>query len=191
MTLPTRTSNALTTMLRDGLPDGHGLYALVDGAHHPHLLPQIISSGHRFACLFDEREAAHLAHSAPFLVDVPANHDLVGILGQGLGRAWFSFVRSAWDFDAVLQHLQQYIKCRHDIGNGRTVDAYFAFWDPRVAADWLPSLKGEPAQRFFGPLESFCAEAPESRDRLVFYRHEGDAVAMQELHLFAEHEARA
>lgn len=186
---PSKTSKALTDALRDELPPGHDVYALVDGAHDPHLLPQIISSGHRFACLFDEREAAHLAHSAVFLVHVPADHDLIGILGHGLGRAWFSFVRSALDFDAVLHHLQQYSKCRHDEGNGRAVDAYFAFWDPRVAADWLPTLQGVTAQHFFAPFEAFCAESPAREDRLMLYRYVDAAVTVTEMAMLAECEA--
>jgi len=188
MTLPSRTSKALTRALRNGLPEDHEVYALVDGAHDPQLLSQIISSGHRFACLFDEPEAAHLAHSAAFLVHVPADHDLIGIFGQGLGRNWFSFVRSTWGFNAVLLHLRQYTKCRHDEGDGRAVDAYFAFWDPRVATDWLPTLQGEAAQRFFAPIEAFCAESPGRTDRLTIYRYVDGAVAALDANILGDYE---
>ena len=185
MKLPTCTARALTDALRTDLPAGHSVYALIDGAHDPKLLPQIMYSGHPFACLFSETEAAHLGHAAPFLVELPSYHDLTGILGMGLGLAMYSFVRSPLEFVSLLNHLGRYTTCRHHSGNGRSIDAYFAYWDPRVAADWLPTLEGQAAEQFFGPLESFCAEVPGSTERLALYRHQGSSVAVTHRDIFA------
>jgi len=191
MKLPSKVSAALTNALRDGLPQDHAIHVLIDGAHDPQLLPQIVRSGHRYACLFDELEASHLTHAAPYLVELPEDHDLVGLLGRGFGRKWYSFVRTAAHFDTLLHHLRRYAKCRHDTGKGHTIDAYFAYWDPRVAADWFATLRGEEAQQFFDPIEAVFAEDPNSAGCLIAYRLQEEKVVAQHLGVFPDQEMPA
>lgn len=177
MSTPLRRTRNILAQLRAGAEPGQRLYALVDCAHHTTLYNRLAGVGARTACLFDDYELPHVQEAAPHLVELGDPLTWAGIVGEGHGRAWCSYVRSAAAFDSLANHLRRYVKCRMRDSRGRGQDAYFAFWDPRVAADWLPVLGPDEASQFFAQVDAFFGEVAAQPDTLIRYRYDrGDAV---------------
>ena len=172
MNTPLRRTRNILAQLRAGAEAGQRLYVLVDCAHHTTLYDRLADVRTRVACLLDDHELTHAQEAAPHLVELGDPQTWAGIIGQGHGHAWCSYVRSAAVFDSLAHHLRRYVKCRTRDSRGRGQDAYFAFWDPRVAADWLPLLGPDEASQFFAQVDAFFGEVAGQPDTLARYRYD-------------------
>ena len=178
MKTPLARGRAVLAALQQGAGTGQW-YALVDCAHHPSLFQRLGESGAPMACLFEEPEAEHARAAAPHLVDLSGASAVVDIIGEGHGRAWCMYVQSDAGFAPLLEHLRRFMKCRMRDAKGRGVDAYFAFWDPRVAADWLPGLEAEQAGDVFAQVAAFVGEVAATPDALALYRYDQGPVRVE------------
>ncbi len=151
-------------------------YVIVDCAHAPTLHAQIIESATMSWCLFGDQESLHVRTVAPYLLELGPDHGLHMLIAEGHGRAWCTYLRSELPAESLLEHLRRFVKCRQPVAEVRTVDAYFAFWDPRVALHWLPSLSDEAAARFFSGISAFLAEHPTEPETLIRFRLRGGQV---------------
>lgn len=182
MKTPLQRTRALFALLETSHPS-HRVYALIDCAQEPGLLGRLERAGAPMACLFDEHEAMHAREAAPHLVELTDPATLAGIIGEGHGRAWCLYMQSTAGFDALMEHLRRYVKCRVRDEDGRGSDAYFAFWDPRVASEWIPSLNPDEARDLFAPVKAFFGEMSGQPDILVRYRYEQGNVHIESLAL--------
>jgi hypothetical protein len=150
------------------------LYALVDAARSPAILPILDASAAPRACLFEGENAEALSAYGAYVLRLGPREPLCETLvQQGWGHSWGVYLTSVRPFDELLAHLRQRIWVRDP--NGARL--YFRFFDPRVMRTALPAMGPVELSAFFGPVESFIVEG-ETPQRLYWWQTEGEAVRL-------------
>ncbi len=147
---------------------GSHLFALLDGARDPAILPLLAESGAVFQSLFSDQRAEQLAAWSPYLVRVGEHPILEQLVMRGWGSSWGVYLASSRGFKALRRHFARHLIVQH---NG--ADAYFRFYDPRVLRQHLPCCTPQQLSDLFGDVQQFFIEGPEAQQLLVYQLDEG------------------
>lgn len=124
-----------------------GLYALLDGARGYGALDWLRHAGLPYQCLFEGRKAVELAEEAPYLVHLARDKDKVHELSHMIwNNAGGLFIHSARPFYDVRRQLRRFLLVQNDAGRV----LYFRYYDPRVAAPFLPTCDTQQIRTVFG-----------------------------------------
>ena len=131
------------------------VYAILDGASVPELLPKLDECGPEYACLYRGEIAPDLAQCAPYLVRLDNRTKFTKwVIEEGWGNHWGVFAASQVNLGPLRQHLRTFLRVR---GPDNKV-LYFRYYDPRVLRMYLPSCNGPELAEIFGPVASYWAE---------------------------------
>jgi hypothetical protein len=158
-TSSTPTSRAVQEILeRRGEP----LFALLDAARDPSVLPLLMRSAEPYESLYDEPDAGRLVAVAPYLVSLaPGSKLLHGVVARGWGQAWAVFLRSARSLPQLRAHLRQFLIVRSEAGK----QMLFRFYDPRVLRAFLPLATPRQSSQLFSEVSAFLVEGVEGAER--------------------------
>ncbi|XXT23154.1 DUF4123 domain-containing protein [Sorangium sp. So ce429] len=147
------------------------LYALLDGARDRSISRRIRASELPSRSLYEGERGEELAPFGPYLIELPSAAQVVeSWLREDWGNSHGVFLTSKESFAAVRRHLRRFLRVQ--LEDGREV--YFRFYDPRVLRLFLPRCTYEEWIEFFGPVESYFAEA-EDGHALLRFRRDADA----------------
>lgn len=151
-------------------PDGAkgSTWALLDLARDGAIQAALLQSRLEFLCLYSGPLPRALETVAPHMVELPPGHRLADrLLGDGAGRSWGVFVRTA-DPVNLRHHLRKFLKVRSEAG--RTL--LFRYYDPRVLRAWLPTCRTDELRQFFGPVSAWLSETADGSN-LTEWRFDG------------------
>lgn len=149
------TEQALRTLAGTLFTDRVPVYAVIDGAGCPALLPMLDRHGVPSVCLYRGELEPELAEAAPYLAElVPESPFTRWFLGEGWDRHWGILLKTDAGLAEVRSHLRHLTMAR--LPDGRVV--YFRFYDPRVTRIYLPTCTPEQAIQFFGPASTILME---------------------------------
>jgi hypothetical protein len=141
------------------------LYAVVDAARQPMLIPATIEAlASSRECLFRGKALENIGDQAPWAVLIDPNEDVLDWLAEdGFGRRWASFAVSAMPLGEFVSHLRRFTMVEDDAGR----HLYFRFYDPNVLRMYLPTLDAEQTVRFFRNVDAWLVENNLNADEIV------------------------
>jgi hypothetical protein len=153
----------------------HQVYALLDGARDPAIVPWIRRRALDYTCLFAGTLTPALAAAAPYLLHLyrgePFTRELIE---KGWGRSWGVFVAAPASLEALRRHFRTFLRVRDE--RGRRL--LFRYYDPRVLRVYLPTCNERELETVFGPVRHYFAEDAEGATVLRFGRaHPGLSAA--------------
>lgn len=152
-------------------PEQH-VYAVLDGASVPNLLPLLAEHEVEHVCLFRGELDPELAQTAPYLVLLPEQSPFTRLLlGQGIGNHWGILIISAADFRSLRMHLRKFLMVWDPDGK----PLYFRYYDPRVLRVYLPTCNTHELRTVFGPVNAYFAEG-EKPDVLLRFAFSGKSL---------------
>lgn len=172
--LDAQQTGQLLAWIRDILAAPHAgaplqLYALLDGARDPRIVPRIRASRVEARCLFDGELHPSLAAAAPYLVALdPAAPFASTVITEGWDAAWGVLVTSTASLVALRHHFRRFLRVVDE--DGRPL--MFRYYDPRVLGLYLPSCSADELEFVFGPVSDYLLRH-EARD-LRFRRSEAE-----------------
>ncbi|MEM1034155.1 MAG: DUF4123 domain-containing protein [Myxococcota bacterium] len=147
------------TLLSARLPH---LYAVVDGARDPAALEWLRSAGVPYQCLYAGKKAVELADEAPYLAHLGGDRGPLGELCTHYGEEPTGiFLTSDRTFYEVRRQLRRFLLVEGP--DGATM--YFRYYDPRIAAVFLPTLDRDQIAIMYGTVVAsyvYRAAAPSS-----------------------------
>ncbi|MBI3683003.1 MAG: DUF4123 domain-containing protein [Acidobacteria bacterium] len=163
---------------------GEPLYAILDAARDPDLLPALAESGEDSRPLLEGEDAQELMAFAPYLVFLNQDSDLAPVLARkGWGQSWGIYFTSTAEFMDLHRHLRYFLIAEEE--EGKTL--FFRYYDPRILRLFLPTCTAPELNQFFGPIQRFFVENEQPESMLHFAR-EGhglrrDVVALEDLQI--------
>jgi hypothetical protein len=141
------------------------VYAVLDGAMIPGLLPKLYEYQPEYECLYRGELAPDIAEVAPYLVRIESgNHFTNWILEHGWGKNWGIFATSAADLRQMRRHFRTFLIVHDEKG----APLYFRYYDPRVLRVFLPTCDAEELWKMFGSVISYVLEDEDSNKALRF-----------------------
>jgi len=142
---------------------GQHLYAVLDGASNPGLLPLLAEHRLSPVCLMAGELDPELAQAAPYLVETPPSSPFADLLlTRGFGQHWGILATSGEGLRALRMHFRKLLSVWGPDGK----PLYFRYYDPRVLRVYLPTCNAEELATVFGPVAAFYAEN-ETADALL------------------------
>lgn len=142
------------------------LYAILDGASVPDLLPMLNTPNLSAVCLLRGEIDPELAQVAPYLLCLDQQLDLIDwLLTDGWGKHWGIYLITKADFRAVRQHARSVLQ----VYGPESEPLFFRFYDPRVLRTFLPTCNRGELASVFGPVQRYCMEA-KGGDSLIEYK---------------------
>lgn len=136
------------------------LYALLDGARDPRIVPRLEAADVEARCLLDGELHPSLAAAAPYLVALePAGPFLRALLADGWGDAWGVLLTSSARLDVLRRHFRRFLRVTDEQGQ----PLMFRYYDPRVLRVYLPTCTAEELALVFGPVSAYLIEDGEVR----------------------------
>jgi hypothetical protein len=167
---------AVAKILRN---DPAPLFALLDSARDPGILPLVADSGQPYQSLFEGPEAPELAQAAPYLVQVDKKSKFLDeALERGWGQSWGMYLSAPMAHGALRSHLRESLMVKNESGE----EYYFRFYDPRVLPTYLRTAKPEEARRFFGAIQHIRMEGS-GPEVLLEFGCGAEGVTSQEINL--------
>lgn len=155
------------------------VYAVLDGAMIPDLLPKLHEHNPDYVCLYRGELAPDIAEVAPYLVQLePASQFTNWLLEQGWGERWGIFATSAADLRVMRRHFRAFLIVHDEEGH----PLYFRFYDPRVLRVYLPTCNDEEASKVFGSVIYYTLEH-ETPDALLRFHCESGFVRCEKMPL--------
>ncbi len=146
------------------------LYALVDAARSPRILPLVEEHPLARRCLYDPPLPRRLARAAPYLAALGPHATLpLNLIAHGFGDGWCLFLTSDAPPDHLRAHLRQFLRVRDHRGRR----FLFRYYDPRVLRAFLPACTADELRAFFGPIGHFLVESRAGDQILDFSRGDG------------------
>lgn len=148
--------NRLLQLLR---ADPAPLFAVVDAAHSPAVLPALQTSNLQYECLFSGVPAVTLAQCAPYLVQFAPEEDPLESLIRALwGCNSLFFLNARLDMPAVRVELKKWLQVALPDGTR----GLFRFYDPRVwRRTMLHATHAQRAKAFAGGIHRYVTELDE------------------------------
>ncbi len=132
------------------------LFAVMDAARDPQILPLLRNSGQPMQSLFDGAKGEELAEVAPYLVQFAGPDPLLeSLVYGGWGKAWGIYLNSGQGFADVRRQLKRSLMMKLE-KDGSSV--FFRFYDPRICGEWLPTCTQQEASEFFGGIQAISQE---------------------------------
>lgn len=142
-----------------------GLFAVLDAARDPDILPRLKDSGVEHSSLYEERDGEDLATFGPWLAKLPPDHVfLEDLVRDGWGKSWGVYLTCRLPFAELRRHLRQFLLAK--LPDGRQV--CFRYYDPRVLRTYMPTCSADEMARFVGPVERYLAESSDEEELLEF-----------------------
>lgn len=146
------------------------VYAVLDGAMIPGLLPKLYEYQPEYECLYRGELAPDIAEVAPYLVQIePGSHFTNWILEHGWGKNWGIFATSAADLRQMRRHFRTFLIVHDEKG----APLYFRYYDPRVLRVFLHSCDAKELATVFGPVVYYLLEDEKAEDALRFHINAG------------------
>ncbi len=146
--------------------EGMNVFAVLDGASVPGLLPKLDGEKPPYECLYRGELAPDLAEAAPYLAQLEQQSEFTKwVTGHGWGKHWGIFAVTAADLRAMRQHFRRFLTVHDSKGQ----PLLFRYYDPRVMRSYLPTCNAEELTAFFGPVVSYLLEA-QTPDTLFQFR---------------------
>lgn len=146
---------------------GKPIYAILDSARDPRILPLLRLSDCEFKILYSGNMAESMSEYAPYLVSLPPGTPLLKkLLDEGWGQSWGYFFACNDDFSAIRRHFRRLLAVR--MPNGKQV--LFRFYDPRVLRAFLPTAISDEIDQFFGNISALYLEAENPKVLLTYTR---------------------
>ncbi len=153
------------------------VYAILDGASIPELLPHLYEQQPEHVCLYRGELEPDTAEVAPYLALLhPDEEFTVWLLEYGWGQHWGIFAASHADLREMRRHLRSLLTVSDPEGK----PVLFRYYDPRVLRMYLPTCNAGELATVFGPIRSFTLEAEDPRVALHFRLEAGSLRAEQE-----------
>ncbi|MBJ6761807.1 DUF4123 domain-containing protein [Myxococcaceae bacterium JPH2] len=134
------------------------VYAILDAARDPAILPFVAGKGVRHECLYEGPVPRELLEVAPYLVPLQRESPFTReLLERAWGNSWGLFLMTSEDLPTVRRHLRRFLKVKDE--QGRRL--YFRYYDPRVMRVYLPTCNEDERQFVFGPLHAWGMESQE------------------------------
>lgn len=128
------------------------LYAILDGARDPRIVPRIRASGVAARCLFDGELHPSLAAAAPYLVALEPDAPFCeALIANGWDAAWGVWLTSNASLVALHHHFRRFLRVLD--ADGRPL--MFRYYDPRVLAVYLPTCSADELEFVFGPVHDY------------------------------------
>jgi len=131
------------------------LFAILDAARDPRVLKLLKASDAEYKSLYEGVQAEVLADCAPYLVSLPLDSFLEGLVREAWGQSWGIYLTSREPFREVRKHFRHFLLVKRESGE----ELYFRFYDPRVLRVFLPTCSPAQAIEFFGPVSHYVVEA--------------------------------
>ncbi|AKT41136.1 DUF4123 domain-containing protein [Chondromyces crocatus] len=132
------------------------LFAVLDAARDPRILPCLRESVEAHRSLYDGVKGEALSDVAPHLVALTEPDGLLERLVQhGWGQSWGIFLTSRRPLDDVRTHFRRILMVNTTPGAPRL---YFRFYDPRVLRTFLPICTPAQQGEMFGKNGCFLME---------------------------------
>jgi Domain of unknown function (DUF4123) len=144
--------------------EDESVYAVLDGASVPGLLPKLRAAKEDWACLYRGELEPDLAEVAPYLVKLRRDSPLTDwILEAGWGNHWGIFAVTKAGLEALRRHFRYFLRVKDYTGQ----TLYFRFYDPRVLRIYLPTCRRNEIAMVYGPISKFITEDEKSGQALV------------------------
>ncbi|MGE0706724.1 MAG: DUF4123 domain-containing protein [Planctomycetota bacterium] len=155
--------------------EGLRLYALVDGAHDPGLVPRLRAAEDEAVCLY-AGAPSELEAVGPWLVDLGDGGGALttALLEELWGQGCVVPLLSAASLEELRKHFRGFLLVARE-GGGK--ELYFRFYDPRILRVYLGTATPEELATVFGPVKAFVLE---QRDPARALRCERDAAGALE-----------
>jgi hypothetical protein len=151
--------------------EGLNVYAVLDGASVPDLLPRLYELQPEHECLYRGELAPDMAEVAPYVVRLdPDSEFAVWVLDNGWGKHWGVFSASEEDLRTVHRHLRKLLTVYDAEGK----PMLFRYYDPRVLRLYLPTCNAEELATVFGPLLCYALEGEDAATLLRFRLQDGE-----------------
>ena len=140
------------------------VYAILDGAAIPNLLPSLEANEAEYLCLYRGELDPELAATAPYLVVLKPKTALTKWVLSGFGQHWGIFAVTSSNRRDMRKHFRKFLMV-YDL-DGKPL--YFRYYDPRVLRIYLPTCNSEETQMVFGPVMAYFLEGEEDTSLLRF-----------------------
>ncbi len=148
----------MNQLLRNQLFDAPyaNLFAIVDGASDPRLIPELDQSNLPAICLIPGDISEVLRHAAPHLIEIQETARFTEwLIEDGWGQHWALFLHANVGIRAMRQHCRALLNAY-----GPDLEPiFFRFYDPRILRTFLPTCSAKELVEFFGPIKRFIAES--------------------------------
>ncbi len=151
--VPTTPGPAVEQVLFD-LP-GASVFAVIDGASVPDLLPKLQEYGPEHVCLYRGELDPDLAECAPYLVRVTQGSPFLEWLLAGWGKHSGVFAVAYADLRTLRKHFRTFLMVNGPDGK----PLYFRYYDPRVLRIFLPHCNPQEKATMFGPVQAYVMES--------------------------------
>ena len=158
-------------------PDGQTLYAVLDGASIPDLLPKLHSGPRQFYSLLPGNLGKELAAAAPYVAELLPGADLTRwLINEGWGQHWGIYAFSPAGILDVRKHFRGLFEVQDTQGK----KFFFRYFDPRVFRAYLPTCTPAELNTVFGSMDQYLMEDQDPAVLLRFRRKQG-ALLRQEV----------
>jgi hypothetical protein len=141
------------------------VFAILDGASVPGLLPRLHQDQPECVCLYRGELAPDLAACAPYLVHLQIETAFTEwITREGWGKHWGVFALSSSDLRVLRHHFRTLVT----VYDPDAKPVLFRYYDPRVLRTYLPTCNREELGTFFGPVNSYVLEDEDGKGGLKF-----------------------
>lgn len=145
--------------------EAESVYAILDGASVPELLPQLAEAKEESACLYRGELEPDLAQKAPYLIKLRRDSPLTDwILNDGWGNHWGIFATTPAGLEALRRHFRRFLRVKDHTGK----ILYFRYYDPRVLTVYLPTCRRSEISAIYGPIRQYLAEDETTGDAVLF-----------------------
>ena len=134
---------------------GTKVFAILDGASVPSLLPNLTNFGPEYICLYRGELEPDMAAVAPYLVVLDRDSDFTKwVLSNGWGEHWGIFGVTQADLPSLRKHFRKFLMVYDESGKS----LYFRYYDPRVLRVYLPTCNAGELKTVFGPVVAYLLE---------------------------------
>lgn len=170
-------------------------YAIIDLASEDEIYDYLLIYEPSYRCLYSGELKMQYEVVAPHIV---ALHEACEFtqwyLAQTSSKNQGIFVQSSYGIDALKAHLMHYAIIEiepNDLDetevagefNAQTTHALFAFYDPRVFTQWMPTLPKKERETFYSLLESIIVQNPKEENEFLLYKEQNDSLSMETIQI--------
>jgi hypothetical protein len=175
--VPTSYAQALSRIFWPQPPKaaGENLYVILDAARDRQIYSTLRASDAQYLCLLPGPLHYSLAKAAPYLVLLdPAALFSRWLMEQAWCSEWGIFLSTKTPLKQLQGHFADLLKAQDPSG----AVLHFRYYDPRVFRSFVPTLRDEQLQPFFGPVTRYLVPA-ENPNTLIEYAIADNEVAVQ------------
>lgn len=172
-------------------PSSSTLYAIIDLASEDEIYDYLLIYEPKYRCLYDGELKTQYEIVAPHIVELQEGCEFTTwFLAQTSGKNQGIFIQSSYAIDTLKEHFKYYAIIEIDPNdldeeevagefNAETTQALFAFYDPRVFVQWMPTLPKKDRETFYTLLESIMVQNPKEEKELLVYKEVEHALTME------------